>query len=546
MQDNLTFNSEALKKDALKNDALKNKALTIELNKISALIKQRQFTNAYDLCKQGIEKYPQSLPLNLSLCHILKHLGLFQEMASVIESVFEEHKNNVSARLCLVEASIFTGNQSKAIHILEGTELLVNKDSSVLQHVAEFYTHCLRYDSASRCYRRALELSANNTRYQYNLAASLISLGELEEAESLLDKVILHDPKDYDAYQNRSALRKQTPESNHVQALKKALSNLPDDRGLMQLSYALAKELEDLEDYTTSFQHLTRGADARRRRMKYQVESDVSTIEEIKSVFNRNYFQSLPENPKEGEDISPKPIFICGLPRSGTTLVDRIISSHTSVTSLGEINDFALSLVRSAGKQIEKQKLVSISRHLDHQIMGKNYLDSVKGYGFSTNYFIDKTPANYLYFGLIQGALPQAKIIHLRRHPLDSCYAMYKTLFRMGYPFSYKLSDLADYYIAYHGLMSHWREFLGKNMLEIDYEDLVTNTSACTSALLSYCELEWQSACTDFHLNKTPSATASAAQVRQPIYKSSVARWRCYEKELAPLTTRLQEAGIKI
>jgi len=521
-------------------------ALRGELKNITALIDKRRFIDAYDLCKQSIRDFPKSLQLNLAFCQVLKHLGRFTEMMSVVNPLLEDHENNIRVRFCYVETSIFTGNQVKAIEVLKGTEVLAIDDPVMLQHVAEFYTHCLRYHEATRCYRRALILSKDNSRYQYNLAASLISLGELDEAESLLDSVIESDPKDYDAYQNRSTIRKQTQESNHVSALKVAISKLTDDRGLMQLSYALAKELEDLEEYPRSFHYLAQGADVRRRRMKYKVDTDVSTMAEIKSVFDRGFFESLKNNPPKVDNDNDVPIFVCGLPRSGTTLVDRIISSHSSVTSLGEINDFAINLVRSVGRQEEKHKLVNISRELDHQVMGENYLTGVKGYGYNTSYFIDKTPVNYLYFGLIRAALPQAIIIHIRRHPLDSCYAMYKTLFRMGYPFTYNLSDLADYYIAYYDLMSHWRESLGENMFEICYEDLIEDPQNYSRVLLNHCGLEWQSACAEFHLNSSPAATASASQVRQPIYKTSVARWQCYEKELAPLIFRLKNAGIEL
>ena len=239
-------------------------------------------------------------------------------------------------------------------------------------------------------------------------------------------------------------------------------------------------------------------------------------------------------------------MFIVGLPRTGTTLVDRILSSHSEVASLGEISDLATAIVRLAGPVKTRMELIEKSAEIDFVSLSKQYTKSTCERGLDAPVLVDKTPANFLYLGIIARAMPDARIIHLKRHPLDACYAIYKTLFRMGYPYSYRLDHLADYYIAYTKMMTHWHEVLPGQILDLQYENLVRDTEAEARRLLEHCGLEWQDAVLSFHKNTSPSATASAAQVRRPVYSSSIGRWRDHADGLAPLIDRLTAAGITL
>jgi hypothetical protein len=311
----------------------------------------------------------------------------------------------------------------------------------------------------------------------------------------------------------------------------------------VQLCYALAKELEDMGEYRESFVFLKRGADLRRSRLSYQVASDVEAMAEIARVFDAARLAKVVPLQAVAAD-APIPVFVLGLPRSGTTLVDRIISSHTAVDSLGELSDLPLAVMRVVGRSPGKFDLIRRSASVDAAQIGRSYLESVAGYERSARYFIDKTPHNYLYIGLISLALPQARILHLRRNPLDSCYAMYKTLFRNGAPFSYDLGDLATYYLAREKLMDHWRRVLPGRFLDVDYERLVGDQETVSRQMVAHCGLEWQPRCLEFYNNESAAATASAAQVRQPIYRSSVERWRSYHTELQPLAAALRDGGV--
>jgi len=473
--------------------------------------------------------------------------GDFDSMLGFARQAATIFPDDLPAVMRLAECCLLCGQVQEAIALAQQLESETQADPHRWQMIGELYTKCSQFGAASKCYRQAVKLHPEDPSCQYNLAASCIAMGQIDEAEQLLSEVIRLNPTDYDAWQNRSSLRKQTAQSHHVKQLLYVLEHLDqEDPGRVAICYALAKELEDLERYKESFYYLQQGASLRRHGMKYNVDDDIETISQIISCFNQQLMQSAPalEEP-DG------PVFVLGLPRSGTTLVDRIISTHSQASSLGEINTLAFAIMQTvAGTDSKAVKnrleLVERSTQIDFHELGKRYTQAIRGYGHEAALLVDKTPLNFLYIGLIRMAMPNARIIHLRRHPVDSCYAMYKTLFRMGYPFSYNLQDVGRYYIAYQGLMAHWRTVAPDSFLDVDYEELVTQPEEQSCRMIDWCGLEWEPECLEFYRSTTPAATASAAQVRRPIYSSSVGNWRNYEQQLAPFAARLREHGIKV
>ncbi|MEH6610252.1 MAG: sulfotransferase [Halioglobus sp.] len=403
-----------------------------------------------------------------------------------------------------------------------------------------------QYLEAVDVFKRAIDLEKNRPHYHYNLAVAYRFLGLLPEAEEQLNKVLQLNPADYEAHHLRSGLRRQTKDSNHIAALESAL----DKHGLepvaqVHLYFSLAKEREDIGDVDGSFRSLKQGADIRRKNMRFDVRTDLEIIETIRRHYSEDIFGGqAPESDRND------PIFILGMPRSGTTLVERILASHSAVYSLGEPDNFSQEMIRQIKdrgiKPRSRLDLIEKTLELDFSALGESYINSVQSLRDDSPHFIDKLPFNYLNVGLIHLAMPKARIINVQRHPMATCYAVYKQLFKDAYPFSYDLTELAQYYVAYHQLMAHWNAVLPGVIHTVAYEDVVANTEAEARKLLQFCGLNWEPQCLQFYDNAQASTTASAAQIRQPVYKGSVAKWRDYREHLQPLEKILSEAGINI
>lgn len=446
-----------------------------------------------------------------------------------------------SSRTDEVEALLARGEVIAARAVLDDIAAGAGRQPRLAHDVAQLYMRLAEPALAEPLYARAVSLEPTCAAYHYNHSTALIALGRMDAAEAALDRVIAMQPGDHDAWYNRATLRKQTPDRNHVAAIKRALQQpVLEPAAQVPLYYALAKELEDLGEFAPSFVALTRGASIRRSLLSYRVEDDVAIMRAIAATFDCSWLRAE----SVGCD-DPRPVFVVGLPRSGTTLVERILSSHSAIGSHGESTDLAMSLMTLAGKCSSKTELLTRSTRINLQALGNAYSERIARH--ADERVVDKTPANFLYLGLIARALPNARIVYVRREPMDVCHAMYKTLFRMAYPFSYALDDLGQYWLAFDALMRHWQDNLpNARMLTIDYEQLVTEPEATSRALLQHVGMRWEDACMRFERNPLPSLTASAAQVRKPMYTSSVGLWQQHAVGLAPLRAQLEQADIQI
>ncbi len=449
------------------------------------------------------------------------------------------------AHLQRAQCLLALGRLGEAIAAADAAFAAAADDPVLFDAIGGLFSQANDPARALQAFDRAVALAPNHPHFLFNRAAVRRFLGDFAAAEADYDRVIALKPDDYEAYKNRSDLRVQSPEHNHVDELA-ALAAQPGMgwRGGVQLRYALAKELEDLGRHAESFEWLRAGAQLRRQHLNYDVAQDVATAEWIIEAF------AAPAAPAAGASLDA-PVFVVGLPRSGTTLVERILGSHPQLTAVGELNELALCVVaavrrRGGGAAVGRRELVRRSAGIDFAALGREYLARARRMAPTAQRWVDKMPLNYLYCGLIARALPNARIVHLTRHPMAACYAMYKTLFKDGYPFSYDLSELARYYAAYARLMAHWRAVLPGVIHDVAYESLVADQAGETRRLLEFLGLPWEAACIDFHRNPEPSTTASATQVRRPLYGSSVAQWRRYERELTPLACELAALGVAV
>ena len=509
------------------------------------LMRSGDWRAAEAACRAMTARYPDNAALWQCASHIAMRLDHTADALDYIDRALAIEPANAALMIHRGQCLVATGKLSDARQAAATAQRGAAGDGALLDAIGTLYSRADDQQRALAAYEQAVAAAPDNAQFIFNRAAVRRFLGQIAAAEADYDRVIALNPADYQAYRNRSNLRTQSAHNNHVAELEALAARGPTDwRAQVQLRYALAKEYEDLEQYDKSFQHLQLGATLRRRHMRYDVATDLATVDWIIDAFPAAALQSAPDA------CADAPIFIVGLPRSGSTLVDRILGSHPQLHSAGELKCLALAIVDAArgqgpAAQLSRSELVARSAGLDFAALGRDYLQRVRAAGVDAPRFTDKMPLNYLYCGLIARALPNAKIVHVRRDPMAACYAIYKTLFEDGYPFSYDLAELGQYYLGYRRLMAHWQAIMPAAIHTVCYEELVADQIGQTRKLLQFCGLEWQDGCARFHENAAPSTTASAAQVRQPIYDSSVSQWRHYRQQLASLSSQLHAAGVR-
>ncbi|SHF56936.1 Tetratricopeptide repeat-containing protein [Microbulbifer donghaiensis] len=476
---------------------------------------------------------------------------------SILETALCRHNftpvERISLQIHLASLYIRADDLGAASQCIDLKAVINLKNPTLAARAGYLLAICEEHSAALAAFETALPLQPKDTELLFNTASTNRAMGNLETAESMYNRALKLAPDNYPAYWLRSTLRKQTEESNHIPELEVlASASATPAEGKVHLYYALAKELEDLKLYEESFSALIKGAELKKNSLGYSVEPDLIAVEEIRKTYSPDTIaDKVNSSNQNGEGL----IFILGMPRTGSTLVDRILSSNEQVDSAGEPDTFAQIFYRAAMQTARIRDFISDSQlrairgsiQLDFEKIGQDYQQKLTSRAKQKNsrYIIDKNPSNFLYLGAIKLALPHAKIIHIKRNPMDTCYAIFKTLFKNGHPYSYDLHDLAAYYSAYDQLMNHWKSIFGAGYFELNYEDLVTTPVETSKALMQYCDLNWSENCLEFHKNRVKgTATASAAQVRQPIYRNSLELWKNCEKGLTPLRSLLKEKGL--
>jgi tetratricopeptide (TPR) repeat protein len=476
------------------------------------LMRAGRFTEALRLAEQAVAGKTACSPAHGVLATILLRLGRPADAEAAVESALKCTRGTAEAYGALAYVSVALG----------------------------------RHERASRLYELATELRPNVPGHWYNLASSQRTLGGLEQAEIACDRAIALNPREYRGHLLRSELRVQTAAANHVEQLRCELARSDlSDSGRVLLGYALGKELDDLGQYEEAFRWFALAASTRRRHLTYDVAADEHLLRRIAEAFPRRAGQAA-----RGQDDSRRFVFIVGLPRSGTTLLERILTGLPGVRSNGESEYFGRALLGAAfaeGAAADRGATDVLARTAaaDWNAVALSYV-RLADPGGGREVIIEKLPLNYLYLGAIQRALPQARLVLVSRSALDVCLAMYCTLFGEAYPFSYDFPDLARYYAAYSRLIAHWRDTCGDSIHEVRYEELVSDPAGVSASVARFCGLEWRDSAVQIERNTAVCLTQSSAQVRRPIHRASTARWRHYQTQLQPLIEALRHHGVKL
>ncbi len=517
------------------------------------LLRAKNYETVY---KQSIEalRINEKNPLPFFLLGVLaSDTGSHGKSLELFAKACEHGAENVYYQTYFAKALAALGYHDLAKKHADIAAGLGTQDALLADMIGVVYSRTGYHNLAIPFFEQAVKKNPRWAKFQFNLGASAEFIGDFEKAKTAYKNVLSLEPKFYLAWFSLVALEKQTPDNNQLEKLKTLFTSAAGDaEAQLLLGHAAAKTLEDLERFEESFTWLEKGKALKRNQVGYNQKTTSELFRTAKTVAATAADSRLASSTAS----ALVPIFVVGLPRTGTTLVDRILSSHPKVRSAGELTLFS-ELAQAAAQtpingHINADTFLASAR-IDMSSVGQAYLDKTKDLALNTNlvlnkngdttHLIDKMPLNFFYVGLIHRALPNAKIIVLRRGALDSCLSNYRQLFathNRNYDYSYDIENTASYYREFDALIAHWRVIIPPDRFtEIAYEDIVNDQENQTRKLLDFCELDWDEACMNFHKNTAPVATASAVQVRQPLYSGAIGRWKKYGNKLNALKAAL-------
>ncbi len=518
------------------------KDLPPELKTVISFTHEGKLSRADRICREYLRDHPHDIEAMRLLANIGRDLNIYEDAEFLLESALLFDPNNAKIKYDYI--NILTKRQ-KYGEALKHAQKFYDEDPTNINAMKLLSTALFRTDR----YKQAIEIYNNILKLEPNNTDVMLSMGHLYKTSGELDKSIKSYKKAYktdkyfgDSYWSLANLKTYRFSDEEVRSLDKMVKDVyvsEDERAFMH--FALGKAYEDLNEYKNSFAHYKKG----------------NLIKKNKSLFNINDFEKecqnqievctndLFEMKKSWGSESNAPIFILGLPRVGSTLIEQILSSHTYVEPTHELPNIistALRLNDRKSQDINSRYpdiLLSLSAP-QLSLIGDKYIADSEVFRTNKPYFIDKMPNNFRHIGLIKLILPNAKIIDIRRASMSACFSCYKQLFAEGQEFTYDLKDLAGYYNNYVKLMNHWNKVLPGQILSINYEDVINNFEESVRKILDYCDIPFEKECLEFYKSKRSVKTPSAEQVRQPIYTSGMDYWKNYEPYLDDLKNNLK------
>ena len=499
---------------------------------------------------EAVARYERALMLKPDYAIAHNDLGIALEKQGKIDEAVKHYERAIALKLDdanahnnLGVALVKQGRIDEAAAHYDRALVLNPGNLDALNNLAALLMKHGSIDDAMTYYRRTLVIDPDNAEAHHGLGNIFTFQGKFDDATAHLGRAIAIRPDYAEVYLNLAEIKN----FRHDDAGLAALEALADRNDLSSgkgpyIHFALAKALDDSGDYDRAFDHLLKGNSLKRRQIHYDEKSEVQLFQRIAIAFDATLFDRF----RGPGDPSSVPIFVLGMPRSGSTLIEQILASHPQIHGAGELRDLdaAISSVLSAGNRaVPYPECVPALAGDTLRRIGEAYLVRLPVPADRKTRITDKLPGNFLAIGMIRLILPNARIVHTVRNPIETCVSCYSKLFASGQYFSYDLAELGRYYHYYNKLMTHWRSVLPPGaMLDVCYEEVVDDLEGQARRLIDYCGLPWDDRCLSFHRTIRPVKTASLVQVRKPLFRSSLQRWRRYESGLQPL---LQELGMK-
>jgi len=516
--------------------------------KVKALVKEIQnlfFIKKYKLIiletKKAIKKYPNISIFYNMLGLALSGLGRFNEAKVILQKGLSINSNDLAIINNLANIFKNTYNYKEAEELYK---VSISKKDDYLNAYVNFGNlkrDLNKFEEAIELYKKALVNNDKVPSIHYMLAMAYQSLGNFKQAENFAKKTLEIDKKYTKADLLISRSKKYTSKDNHLMEMDEKIKNINlNSLEKIDLYFALSKAYEDLGKMDKCFEYLEKGNKLKRANVNFDLNFEKKTFKDIKTIFSKINFNKY----KNQDTNQKKIIFILGLPRSGTTLTEQIISAHSKVYGSGEL-PYLTSIIN---KEFINDKILSASKinetlndNSKISEIAKKYYFYLDNYLIDESYITDKAPLNFMWIGFIKILFPHAKIIHCKRDSKDNCVSLYKNVFEGGINFCYTQKETAGYYNLYFDLMKFWQETLPDTFLDVDYEKIVSNPKDEIKKILKFCDLNWEDDCLNFSKNKTPIKTASVGQARNSIYTTSVKSFSKYEVYLKELFTLLQK-----
>lgn len=481
------------------------------------------------------------VPAQLRLSMLAHQQGRLLDAGDAILAASSGVQDEGALAAAVVKQAFDMGEIEAGLQVAATPVVARSNDATVLLDVAQSLCDQSFPDLALPLLEAAAGLGVRNARLFYLLGLARMFDGDLPAAAASFEQALRYQPDDATAHYMLAGVMRQTPQSNHVQRLRDVLVRAGGiARPNPLLCYALFKELDDLGDADAAWPLLSAGMGARRAQLAYDARQDADLFEQLHTV------GPGPHDAAE-QPPGPCPIFIVGMPRSGTTLLERMLGGHSQVMDAGELRDFgfqARCLTGCLGPlEVDPALALAMDEWTDWARLGQRYLSHTRWRARGRTFYTDKMPVNFLSLGWIAKSLPRAKFLHMVRDPMDVCFSNLKQLFAPGNAHSFDLVEMADHYVRYRTLMAHWHRVFPGRVLDVDYRALVTDPQGSARQVLDFCGLAWEPAVVAIESRRGAVATASMVQVRESIQTRYLGQWQRYEARLEPMRQRLASAG---